>query len=113
MTDIVLATPQTVFQDKPHFEFGNVPGDGVHLLWPHVIGSIRGRCFLLTRQVLDAETAYPGLIRHAAPGCLPGVGLRSSVDWTEAGRRTFGCVWLIESHNVSPNDREEPPLARS
>jgi hypothetical protein len=31
--DIVLATPQTVFQDKPHFEFGIVPGDGVNLLW--------------------------------------------------------------------------------
>jgi enoyl-CoA hydratase/carnithine racemase len=57
LADIVLATPETVFQDKPHFEFGIVPGDGVHVLWPHVIGSIRGRYFLLTRQVLDAETA--------------------------------------------------------
>jgi enoyl-CoA hydratase/carnithine racemase len=41
LTDIILATPQTVFQDKPHFEFGIVPGDGVNLLWPEVIGSIR------------------------------------------------------------------------
>ena len=57
LTDIILATPETVFQDKPHFEFGIVPGDGMHLVWPHVIGSIRGRYFLLTRQVLDAETA--------------------------------------------------------
>ncbi len=57
LTDIILATPETVFQDKPHFEFGIVPGDGVHVLWPHVIGSIRGRYFLLTRQMLDAETA--------------------------------------------------------
>jgi enoyl-CoA hydratase/carnithine racemase len=57
LTDIVLATPETVFQDKPHFDFGIVPGDGVHVLWPHVIGSVRGRYFLLTRQVLDAETA--------------------------------------------------------
>lgn len=57
LTDIVLATPETVFQDKPHFEFGIVPGDGVHILWPEVIGSIRGRYFLLTRQVLDAQTA--------------------------------------------------------
>ncbi len=29
LTDIILATPQTVFQDKPHFDFGIVPGDGV------------------------------------------------------------------------------------
>jgi len=57
LTDIILATPQTVFQDKPQFEFGIVPGDGVHSLWPEVIGSIRGRYFLLTRQVLDAQTA--------------------------------------------------------
>jgi hypothetical protein len=31
LTDIILATPQTVFQDKPHFEFGIVPGDGMHI----------------------------------------------------------------------------------
>lgn len=57
LTDIILATPETVFQDKPHFDFGIVPGDGIHLLWPEVIGSIRGRYFVLTRQVLDAQTA--------------------------------------------------------
>src|SRR5258708_23648238 len=57
LTDIVVATPETVFQDKPHFDFGIVPGDGVNLLWPEVIGSIRGRYFILTRQKLDAETA--------------------------------------------------------
>ena len=57
LADIVLATPSTVFQDKPHFEFGIVPGDGVHLLWQEVIGTVRGRYFILTRQELDARTA--------------------------------------------------------
>jgi enoyl-CoA hydratase/carnithine racemase len=57
LCDIVLATPSTIFQDKPHFDFGIVPGDGVNLLWPEVIGSVRGRHFILTRQELDAETA--------------------------------------------------------
>lgn len=57
LADIVLATPATVFQDQPHFEFGIVPGDGVNLLWQEVIGSVRGRYFILTRQELDAETA--------------------------------------------------------
>ncbi|NID03278.1 enoyl-CoA hydratase/isomerase family protein [Luteibacter jiangsuensis] len=57
LADIVLATPETVFQDKPHFDFGIVPGDGVNLLWPEVIGSVRGRYFVLTRQKLDAATA--------------------------------------------------------
>jgi enoyl-CoA hydratase/carnithine racemase len=57
LADIVLATPSTVFQDKPHFDFGIVPGDGVNLLWPEVIGSVRGRYFLLTRQELPSQTA--------------------------------------------------------
>jgi enoyl-CoA hydratase/carnithine racemase len=68
LADIVLATPSTVFQDKPHFEFGIVPGDGVHLLWQEVIGSVRGRYFILTRQELDAETAKAwGAVNEIVP----------------------------------------------
>ena len=55
LADIVLATPSTVFQDKPHFELGIVSGDGVNLLWQEAIGMVRGRYFILTRQELDAE----------------------------------------------------------
>jgi enoyl-CoA hydratase/carnithine racemase len=68
LTDIILATPETVFQDKPHFELGIVPGDGVNLLWPEVIGSIRGRYFILTQQLLDAQTAKKwGVINEIVP----------------------------------------------
>jgi enoyl-CoA hydratase/carnithine racemase len=68
LADIVLATPATVFQDKPHFDFGIVPGDGVNLLWPEVIGSVRGRYFILTRQELDAETAKEwGAVNEIVP----------------------------------------------
>nr|WP_086493984.1 enoyl-CoA hydratase/isomerase family protein [Novosphingobium panipatense] len=68
LTDVILATPETVFQDKPHFDFGIVPGDGVHLLWPEVLGSIRGRYFLLTRQELDAQTAKDwGVVNEIVP----------------------------------------------
>ena len=64
----MLATPSTVFQDNPHFEFGTVPGDGVHLLWQEVIGSVRGRYFILTRQELDADTAKAwGVINEIVP----------------------------------------------
>ncbi len=57
-----------MFQDKPHFDFGIVPGDGVNLLWPEVIGSIRGRYFILTRQVLDAQTAKAwGVVNEIVP----------------------------------------------
>src|SRR5258708_14123226 len=57
LADIVIATPDTVFQDKPHFAFGIVPGDGIHSLWPEVIASIRGRTFVLPQQILDAQAA--------------------------------------------------------
>jgi enoyl-CoA hydratase/carnithine racemase len=57
LCDVVLATPETVFQDKPHAAFGIVPGDGIHSLWPHVIGPVRGRYFVMTQQVLGAEDA--------------------------------------------------------
>lgn len=68
LADIVLATPETIFQDKPHFDFGIVPGDGVNLLWPEVIGSVRGRYFILTRQVLDAQTAKDwGAVNEIVP----------------------------------------------
>lgn len=68
LADIVLATPETVFQDKPHFDFGIVPGDGVNLLWPEVIGSVRGRYFILTRQILDAQTAKDwGAVNEIVP----------------------------------------------
>jgi enoyl-CoA hydratase/carnithine racemase len=68
LADIVVATPSTVFQDKPHFEFGIVSGDGVHLLWQKAIGTIRGRYFILTRQELDAQTAKEwGAVNEIVP----------------------------------------------
>ena len=68
LADIVLATPHTVFQDKPHFDFGIVPGDGVNLLWPEVIGSVRGRYFILTRQELAADKAHEwGAVNEIVP----------------------------------------------
>jgi hypothetical protein len=30
-------------QRRGYFDFGIVPGDGVNLLWPELIGSIRAR----------------------------------------------------------------------
>jgi enoyl-CoA hydratase/carnithine racemase len=68
LCDIVIATPDTVLQDKPHLNFGIVPGDGVHSLWPEVIGSIRGRTFLLTQQIIGAEEAKAlGVIGEIVP----------------------------------------------
>jgi enoyl-CoA hydratase/carnithine racemase len=68
LCDIVIAAPDTVFQDKPHLAFGLVPGDGMHVLWPEVIGSIRARYFLLTRQELNVSTAQEwGVVNEVVP----------------------------------------------
>jgi len=57
MSDIVIASENAVFQDKPHLEIGQVPGDGVHVIWPAVLGLNRARYFLLTQQELTAREA--------------------------------------------------------
>lgn len=56
MCDALVCTPDAVFQDR-HLEWGLVPGDGVHIVWPAVLGPTRGRYFLMTGQKLDAQQA--------------------------------------------------------
>ena len=57
MSDIVLASENATFQDAPHFPRGIVPGDGVHVVWPMLLGQNRGRYFLLAGQTLSALEA--------------------------------------------------------
>lgn len=55
--DIVLAAEEATFQDAPHFPNGLVAGDGVHVVYPLLMGFNRGRHFLWTGQVLSAREA--------------------------------------------------------
>ena len=65
---MILASEDAEFQDLPHLNFGIVPGDGVHVLWPEVIGSIRGRYFLMTQQKLSARQALEfGAVNEVLP----------------------------------------------
>ncbi len=57
LCDIVVATPATVFQDAPHYPAGLIPGDGVHVVWPALLGPNRGRYFLLMGEEIDAAEA--------------------------------------------------------
>jgi enoyl-CoA hydratase/carnithine racemase len=57
LSDIVVASETALFQDAPHFMSSIVPGDGAHVVWPHVLGANRGRYFLLTGQELNARQA--------------------------------------------------------
>jgi enoyl-CoA hydratase/carnithine racemase len=57
LSDIVLATPDTVFQDQPHMPSQVLPGDGMHVLMPYLMGRVRASYFLFTGQKLGAEEA--------------------------------------------------------
>lgn len=68
LSDIVIASDNATFQDAPHFPAGLVPGDGVHVLWPALLGPNRGRYFLLTGQTLDAKAALDlGVVSEVVP----------------------------------------------
>jgi enoyl-CoA hydratase/carnithine racemase len=68
MADVVLAAEHTLFQDAPHFISGIVPGDGAHIVWPHVLGPNQGRYFLLTGQELSAGDALQrGVVAEVLP----------------------------------------------
>jgi len=69
LCDIVLASETATFQDSAHFVNGLVPGDGVHVAFPAVMGLNRARYFLLTGQVLHAvEAKEMGLVNEILPG---------------------------------------------
>ncbi len=66
--DIVLAAEEAVFQDGSHITFGVVPGDGVHIVWPLLLGLNRGKYFILTAQKLSAREALKlGVVNEVLP----------------------------------------------
>ncbi|MDA0339446.1 MAG: enoyl-CoA hydratase/isomerase family protein [Proteobacteria bacterium] len=68
MCDIVICSDDTFFQDLPHVPSGMVPGDGVHIIWPEILGLNRGRYFLLTGQKIYAEEALElGIVSEVMP----------------------------------------------
>jgi enoyl-CoA hydratase/carnithine racemase len=68
LCDVVLAADHAVFADAPHFPSGLVPGDGVHVIWPLLLGLNRGRYFLMTGQQLSAAEALQlGVVNEVMP----------------------------------------------
>lgn len=68
VSDIVLCSDTTVFQDRPHMLDGKVPGDGSNIVWPELLGSNRGRYFLLTGEELNAQEALRlGVVNEVLP----------------------------------------------
>ncbi len=68
LSDIVLAAETAAFQDSAHFVSGLVPGDGMHIVYPLLMGFNRGRYFLWTGQTLSAQEAKRlGLVAEVLP----------------------------------------------
>ncbi|MFT4011842.1 MAG: enoyl-CoA hydratase/isomerase family protein [Paracoccus sp. (in: a-proteobacteria)] len=68
LCDIVLASESAKFQDSGHFQAGLVPGDGMHIVYPLLLGMNRGRHFLLTGKIIEAREALDlGLVAEVLP----------------------------------------------
>jgi len=68
LSDITLASETAYFQDAAHVPDGAVAGDGVHVVWQELLGSNRGRYFLLTGQKLSAQEALAlGVVNEVLP----------------------------------------------
>lgn len=63
LADIVLCSDDTYFQDAAHVPNNLIPGDGVHIVWPALLGPNRARYFLLTgEQIPAAEARALGIV---------------------------------------------------
>jgi enoyl-CoA hydratase/carnithine racemase len=68
IADIVLAADDAFIQDSAHFPNRVVPGDGIAVLFPFLMGWNRGRYFHLTNQKLSAaELKEIGLVNEVMP----------------------------------------------
>jgi enoyl-CoA hydratase/carnithine racemase len=68
LCDIVLAAEHTVIADHTHMPFGLVPGDGVQVAFPLLMGLNRARYFMLTGEMLDARQCLDlGLFNEVLP----------------------------------------------
>jgi enoyl-CoA hydratase/carnithine racemase len=68
LADIVLAAPEAAFQDTAHFANRLVPGDGMNIVMPFLMGYNRGRYCLLTGESIDADRAKAlGLVNEILP----------------------------------------------
>jgi enoyl-CoA hydratase/carnithine racemase len=89
--DVVLGCPETTFADHAHFTKGIVPGDGVQVVWPRLLGPSRGTYFLMTGQVLTAEESLRlGVLHEIHPrGRLRGRAHELARPWAALAPATL------------------------
>ena len=54
-SDVVIATPDAVIQDSPHLPEQVVPGDGINIAVPYLLGRLRSSYFFYMGQRIDAQ----------------------------------------------------------
>jgi enoyl-CoA hydratase/carnithine racemase len=57
LSDVVLVSPTVEFRDSGHLPSDSVPGDGMHVVYPLLLGTNRGRAYLLTGKPITAAQA--------------------------------------------------------
>jgi enoyl-CoA hydratase/carnithine racemase len=68
LADIVVAADTATLADKAHAQHGAVPGDGVHVVWPYLLGPRRAKYFLLMGQEISALQALDlGVVNEVLP----------------------------------------------
>ncbi len=68
LCDIVLAADDAYFTDAGHLQGGLVPGDGMQIIWPLLIGHNRARYFMLTGRKINALEALDlGVVAEVLP----------------------------------------------
>jgi enoyl-CoA hydratase/carnithine racemase len=90
LCDIVIASETATFADHAHFRHGVVPGDGVHVIWPALVGINRARYLLLTGQTIDARTA---------------------LDWGIVGEVVAPTDVLARAYELAREMAAKPPVA--
>ena len=68
LADIVLASDDAVIQDSGHFVNNIVPGDGMHIVMPLLLGPSRAKYFLLTGEsLMSFEAKELGIVHEVLP----------------------------------------------
>jgi len=69
MCDIVIAAEDASFEDTAHFDrAGQVPGDGINIVYTMLMGLNRARYLMLTGQVMSAREAKEiGMVSELLP----------------------------------------------
>ena len=94
LCDFIVISESASLADT-HTRAGIVAGDGGTLVWPHILGHVRAKEFLLTGDPVDAKTALSmGMVNRVVPaddvlpaaiemaGRLAG-GPREAIAWTK------------------------------